>query len=101
MTPPKGLDAPPQAVAAAKTAPATRINPGRVHQMLQVVDFNDLVQNVVKAHRGNVDVVKADNQELVRPRGGPWGIDAGIDLVAKAVSAIGFPPRIFLNSRGY
>jgi hypothetical protein len=64
-TPPKGLDAPPQAVAAAKAAPATRINPGTMHQML---DFNHQVQNVVNAHSGNVDVVKADTQALVRPR---------------------------------
>ena len=68
VAPPKGLDAPPQAVAAAKTAPATRINPGTVHQMLQLVDFNGQVQNVVKAHSGNLDVVKADTQALVRPR---------------------------------
>ncbi|MGO9386150.1 MAG: hypothetical protein ACLP4W_29825 [Mycobacterium sp.] len=68
VTPPKGLDAPPQAVAAAKTAPATRVNPGTIQQMLQQVDFNDEVQNVVNARGGNVDVVKADNQELVRPR---------------------------------
>ncbi|MGO9926053.1 MAG: hypothetical protein ACLPLP_07900 [Mycobacterium sp.] len=68
VTPPKGLDAPPQAVAAAKAAPATRVNPGTIHQMLQQVDFNDQVQNVVNARGGDVDVVKADNQELVRPR---------------------------------
>ena len=36
--------------------------------MLQLVDFNGQVQNVVKAHSGNVDVVKADTQALVRPR---------------------------------
>jgi hypothetical protein len=67
-TPPKDLDAPPEAVAAAKAAPATRINPGTIHQMLQLVDFNHQVQNVVNAHSGNVDVVKADNQALARPR---------------------------------
>jgi len=65
---PKGLDASPQAVAAAKAAPATRINPGTIHQMLQQVDFNHQVQNVVNARSGNVDVVKADNQALARPR---------------------------------
>ena len=32
------------------------------------MDFNHQVQNVVNAHSGNVDVVKADNQELPRPR---------------------------------
>jgi hypothetical protein len=66
VTPPKGVDAPPQAIAAAKAAPATRVNPG-IHQMLQLVDFNQQVQTVVNAHRGNVDVVKADNQALARP----------------------------------
>jgi hypothetical protein len=68
VTPPKGLDASPQAVAAAKAAPATRINPGAIHQMLQLVDFNHQVQNVVSAHSDSVDVVKVDNQALVRPR---------------------------------
>jgi hypothetical protein len=68
LAPPPGLDAPPQAVAAAKAAPATRIDPGTIHQMLQLVDFNHQVQDVVNAHSGNVDVVKADNQALVRPR---------------------------------
>ena len=68
VPPPQGLDAPPQAVAAAKAAPATRINPGTIHQMLQLVDFNHQVQTVVNAHSGNVDVVKADNQALARPR---------------------------------
>jgi hypothetical protein len=65
---PKGLDASPQAVAAAKAAPATRINPGTIHQMLQQVDFNHQVQNVVNARSGDVDVVKADNQAMARPR---------------------------------
>jgi hypothetical protein len=68
VPPPQGLDAAPQAVAAAKAAPATRVNPGTLHQMLQQVDFNGQVQNVVNAHGGNVDVVKVDNQALVRPR---------------------------------
>ena len=63
---PNGLDASPQAVAAAKDASATRVNPGTAHQMQQVVDFNHQVQNVMNAH--NVDVVRADNQALARPR---------------------------------
>jgi hypothetical protein len=67
VTPPKGLDASPQAVAAAKAAPATRVNPA-VQQMLQVVDFNHQVQDAVSAHGGNVEVVKADNKALPRPR---------------------------------
>jgi hypothetical protein len=69
VTPPKGLDAPPQAVADAKAAPATRINPASpLEPPSRVYDFNQQVQNVVDAHSGNVDLVKADNQELVRPR---------------------------------
>ena len=69
VTPPKGLDAPPQAVADAKAAPATRINPASpLEPPSQVYDFKHQVQNVVDAHSGNVDLVKADNQELVRPR---------------------------------
>jgi hypothetical protein len=65
VTPPKALDAQPQAIAAAKAAPATRVNPG-INQMLQLVDFNHQVQTVVDAH--NVDVISADNQALARPR---------------------------------
>jgi hypothetical protein len=68
VTPPKGLDAPPQAVAAAKAAPATRVNPATLPKPPTQVDFNQQVQSVVKAHSGNIDVVKVDDQELVRPR---------------------------------
>ena len=68
VTPPKELDVPPQAVAAAKAAPATRIKPTTPPKPPTQMDFNHQVQNVVNAHSGNVDVVKADNQALVRPR---------------------------------
>ncbi|OBK49382.1 hypothetical protein [Mycobacterium sp. 1081908.1] len=69
VAPPKGLDVPPNAVADAKAAPATRINPARpLEPPSQVYDFSRQVQNVVDARGGNVDVIKADNQELVRPR---------------------------------
>ena len=68
VAPPKALDAPPQAVAAAKAAPATRVNPAAPPKPPTQVDFNHQVQNVVNAHSGNVDVVKVDNQALVRPR---------------------------------
>lgn len=67
VAPPKRLDAPTQAVEAAKAAPATRVNPG-MDKMLQVVDFNHQVQTVVDAHNGNVDVIEADSQSLPRPR---------------------------------
>ncbi len=69
VAPPKGLDAPPPAIAAAKAAPATRIDAANPPEPpMRVYDFNHQVQNVVDAHSGNVDLVKADNQELVRPR---------------------------------
>ena len=68
VAPPKALDAPPQAVAAAKAAPATRVNPATPPKPPTQVGFNHQVQNVVNAHSGNVDVVKVDNQALVRPR---------------------------------
>jgi hypothetical protein len=71
VTPPKELDAPAQAVAAAKAAPATRVNPANPPKPPTQVDFNHQVQNVVSNHSGNVDVVKADNQALTRPR--HWG----------------------------
>nr|WP_231989615.1 hypothetical protein [Mycobacterium sp. 852002-51057_SCH5723018] len=69
MAPPKGLDAPPQAVAEARAAPATRINPASpLEPPSRVYDFKHQVQNAVDTHSGNVDLVKADNQQLVRPR---------------------------------
>jgi hypothetical protein len=68
VTPPKELDVAPQAVTAAKTAPATRINPATPPKPPTQVDFNRQVQNVVSAHSGNVGVIKVNNQALVRPR---------------------------------
>ncbi|WP_206601258.1 hypothetical protein, partial [Mycobacterium paraense] len=69
VAPPQGLDAPPQAIADAKAAPVTRIDPARpLEPPSRVYDFQQQVQNVVDGHRGNVDLIKADNQELVRPR---------------------------------
>jgi hypothetical protein len=68
VTPPKELDAPPQAVAAAKAAPATRINPATPPKPPTQVNFGQQVQYVVGAHSGNVDVIKVDNQALARPR---------------------------------
>lgn len=68
VAPPRGLDVPPQAVAAAKAAPATRVNPADPPKPPQQIDFNQRVQNVVSTHRENVDVLKVDNQRLIRPR---------------------------------
>ena len=72
VRPPKGLDAPQQAIAAAKAAPATRIEPAAPPKPPTPVDFHHQVQNVISAHSGNVDVVKAGDQELVRPRHWDW-----------------------------
>ncbi|OBG81817.1 hypothetical protein [Mycobacterium sp. E3305] len=68
VAPPRGLDVPAQAVAAAKAAPPTRVNPADPPKPPKQVDFNQRVQNVVSTHRENVDVLKVDNQRLVRPR---------------------------------
>jgi hypothetical protein len=68
VTPPKGLDASPEAIAVAKTAPAARVNPATPPNPPTQVDFNHQVQSVVSNHSNNVGVVKADNQALVRPR---------------------------------
>jgi hypothetical protein len=69
LSAPKGLDASPEAIAAAKAAPAPRINPANPPvPPMQVYDFNHQVQNVIDNNSGNVEVVKVDNQTLVRPR---------------------------------
>ena len=68
VAPPKVLDVPQQAIAAAKSAVATRVNPTAPLAPATRVDFNHLVQNVVAHHGSNVDLVKADNQDLTRPR---------------------------------
>jgi hypothetical protein len=65
VKPPKGVDAPLEAVAAAKSAPATRVNPA-IQQMLQLVDFNHQLHDA--AQSGHADVVNADHHALTRPR---------------------------------
>jgi hypothetical protein len=72
LKPPKGLDAPPDAVAAAKNAPSTQVDPANPPKPPTQQDFHQQVQNVISAHGGNVDVVKAGNQALVRPRHWNW-----------------------------
>jgi len=71
VAPPKGMDAPPDAVAAARSAPETRVDPANPPKPPTQGDFNHQVQNVLTNHANNVDVVKAGNQELTRPR--HWG----------------------------
>lgn len=71
VTPPKELNASSQAIAAAKEAPAARINPAAPPKPPTQVDFDHQVQNVVNNHSRNVDLIKADNQTLPRPP--HWG----------------------------
>lgn len=67
VAPPKKLDASPSAVAAAKDALPTRVDPANPSK-LPPDTFAQQVQNLINAHRGTVETVKAGNQELVRPR---------------------------------
>jgi hypothetical protein len=64
VRPPKGLGAPPQAIAAAKAAPATRIDPANPPTPPTQVDFNQRVQSVIRTHNANIDVVNG----LAHPR---------------------------------
>jgi hypothetical protein len=64
VKPPKGLDAPPQAIAAAKAAPATRIDPANPPPPPTQKDFTQQVQNVIKTHDANIDFVNG----LAHPR---------------------------------
>jgi hypothetical protein len=65
---PKGLGADPKAIAAAKAAPQVRIKPATPPKAPTHVDFNHQVDKVIGGHGHNLDVVKAGNHELVRPR---------------------------------
>jgi hypothetical protein len=64
VAPPKGLGAPPQAIAAARAAPATRIDPANPPTPPTQVDFNQRVQSVITTHNANIDVVNG----LAHPR---------------------------------
>ncbi|HEV7582755.1 MAG TPA: hypothetical protein VGO77_20555 [Mycobacterium sp.] len=68
VAPPRKLDAPPQAIAAAKAAPVARLDPAAPPKPPTQTDFNQQVQNVISAHSDNIDLIKADNKALVRPR---------------------------------
>jgi hypothetical protein len=80
VKPPKGLDASPEAIEAAKSAPAARIEPATPPKPPTQVDFHQQVLNVISTHNSNsnIDVVKADNQGLVRPRHWDW-VDYDVD----------------------
>lgn len=64
VRPPKGLGASSQAIAAAKAAPPTQIDPANPPPPPTHVDFNQRVQSVIKTHNANVDVVNG----LTHPR---------------------------------
>src|SRR5271156_6189747 len=65
---PKGLGAEPKAIEAAKAAPKVQIKPAAPPKPQTPLDFNHQVQNVINGHGHNLDVVKAGNHSLVRPR---------------------------------
>jgi hypothetical protein len=71
LPPPRNLEAPPDAVAAAKSAPAAQVDPADPPKPPTEVDVKKQVQEVLTNHRGNVDIVRANNQDLARPR--HWG----------------------------
>jgi hypothetical protein len=73
VTPPRSLDAPQQAIAAAKAVTAARVNAADPPRLPTPVDFSRQVQAVASAHSGNVDLVRvAANQSQVRPRVWNW-----------------------------
>jgi hypothetical protein len=65
---PNRLGADPGAIEKARTAPPVRVKPASPPKPPTNVDFNHQVQNVISGHGHNVDVVKAGNHSLVRPR---------------------------------
>jgi hypothetical protein len=80
VKPPKGLDASPEAIEAAKSAPAARIEPAAPPRPPTQVDFRQQVLNLISTHNSNsdIDVVKVDNRGLVRPRHWDW-VDYDVD----------------------
>jgi hypothetical protein len=67
VAPPKGLEASPTAIAAAKAAPPTQVDPANPPPPPTHVDFNQRVQSVITTHTANIDVVNG----LAHPR--HWG----------------------------
>jgi hypothetical protein len=55
VRPPNGLGAPPQAIAAAKAAPPTQVDPANPPQPPSHVDFNQRVQKLISNHSANID----------------------------------------------
>lgn len=64
VAPPKGLDASPQDIAAAKAAPATQVDPANPPTPPTHADFNQQTQSVIESHHAHLDVVNG----LAHPR---------------------------------
>jgi len=69
LPPPKGFDAPQQAIDAARNAPATTVDPANPPAHPTAANFLQRVQDLIAKRK--VDLVNANNQELARPR--HWG----------------------------
>jgi hypothetical protein len=68
LPPPHGIEASASAIAAAKAAPATLVDPANPPKPSTQKDFSQRVLDVAKAHSDNVEVVTIDSQTLVRSR---------------------------------
>jgi hypothetical protein len=68
VPPPKHVDAPPQAVAAAKAAAAARIDPASPPALPSQVNFDHLIEAATDGHASNVEIVRVNNQAFSRPR---------------------------------
>jgi hypothetical protein len=64
VRPPNAVGAPPQAIAAAKAAPPTQVDPANPPQPPSHVDFNQRVQKLISTHSPNIDFVNG----LAHPR---------------------------------
>jgi hypothetical protein len=71
LPPPKGMDAPPAAIEAAKKAPATTVDPAKPPAHPAAENFLQRVQDLIAKHHPNLDIVNVNNQALARPR--HWG----------------------------
>jgi hypothetical protein len=68
IIPPKGLDAPVQAIQAAKTAPLNVINPVAPPKPPTPINFTEQVQKLAIAPNTKVDTVKVDNKVIINPK---------------------------------
>jgi hypothetical protein len=71
LPPPKSMEAPPNAIEAAKKAPPTTVDPANPPAPPKPENFLQRVQDLIAKRHPNVDVVNANGQALARPR--HWG----------------------------